>query len=69
MKSRSLPYNTVQLLFGGIITLLIIPTGGMFVLIRGVWRVMDRILEFIEKKEKKNTEEREDDEKDVQEIN
>ena len=69
MKSRSLPYNTVQLLFGGIITLLIIPTGGMFVLIRGVWRVMDRILEFIEKKEKKNTEERDDDEKDVQEIN
>ncbi|MDE7293956.1 MAG: hypothetical protein K2N72_05995 [Oscillospiraceae bacterium] len=69
MKSRSLPYNTVQLLFGGIITLLIIPTGGMFVLIRGVWRVMDRILEFIEKKEKKNTEEREDDEKYVQEIN
>lgn len=69
MKSRSLPYNTVQLLFGGIITLLIIPTGGMFVLIRGVWRVMDRILEFIEKKEKKNTEEREVNEKDVQEIN
>ncbi|MDE6594173.1 MAG: hypothetical protein K2K57_14065 [Oscillospiraceae bacterium] len=69
MKSRSLPYSTVQLLFGGIITLLIIPTGGMFVLIRGVWRVMDRILEFIEKKEKKNTEEREEHENDVQEIN
>lgn len=64
MKSKSLPYNTVQLLFGGIITLLIIPTGGLFMLIRGVWRVMDRILEFIE-----NKEERDGHEKDVQEIN
>lgn len=68
MKSRSLPYHTVQLLFGCIITLLIIPTGGMLVLIRSVWRVMDRILEFTEKKEKKNTKEREGHEKDVQEI-
>ncbi|MCM1578362.1 MAG: hypothetical protein NC078_06150 [Ruminococcus sp.] len=64
--------TVVRFIFGGIITLLIIPAAGIFVLIRGVWKIMDKILDLIEPKEKNHVEEREkyeDSENYVQKIN
>lgn len=51
MKKRSMLYSTVQLIFGGIIAMLIIPASGLFVLIHTVWRAMDGILGAIEARE------------------
>ena len=44
---KKICYNAVQLIFSGIITLLMIPAGGIFLVIRLVWKAMDGILEFI----------------------
>lgn len=49
---RKLLYGAVQFIFSGIITLLMIPAGGIFLMIRLVWRTMDSILEIIDRGER-----------------
>lgn len=45
---RKFCYNSVQLIFSGIITLLMIPAGGIFLMIRIIWKIMDNILSIID---------------------
>lgn len=52
-EEKGFSKNAVRILFGGIITLLMIPAGCLIVLIRYVWGAMDKILVLIESKEKR----------------
>lgn len=45
---RKLLYGAVQFTFSGIITLLMIPAGGIFLMIRIIWKIMDNILSIID---------------------